>query len=1242
MTALLRISRRWLLLSGIIFLFLCFGGLAYLITSYPILGSTAVANPPINWTSLPSPAVIHPGFTSFTNAQKINALAQRDGFIWAASDGGLLVWSESDLSQVAQFSSEHGLGENRTSSLAVGLDGAIWVGTASAGVSRYDGVAWQTFTEADGLPANAIRDLAVSADGMVWAATSGGIGRYDGRRWFSYNRSRTLLQLPSNNVTSLALAADGLTLYAGTTEGVVRFNGRSWDSLAQIGSQAVNTVQHVAITPDGRVWAATQAGLSVYDGSGWQLFTTADGLASEDVRSVAANADGSVWLGYGEQGLGLTQVELSGGLPLITAVSPPNEQIFAILPSGSDLWLGSSTGVLRRAASGEWQTITPPSDIPSNSIVSLVVADGQPWLGGSEGVSRFDGSRWHAATVGLPDTAVTSLNRDSAGQLWATFSTVGQGATNYDFAADSWQPVRCPVGGPASPYVRHIVQTEDGLLWFATEAGLAVYDGRSQQWSLLNASDGLPSNVVQALALHPNGSLWVGTNAGLAVWEDGRFTTLIQDDVREMAVGPDGTVWYITADAVYRWRDVQAQNIVPPPVSQVYDVLATAEGFWLAAREGVAFFDGAQMENGRWLRFGSSGGLPGDRVTALSQATDGTVWASSELLPEDPALGSGLYGTYTVRHNYLSFFNGRSWQSTIRPAPVGLLHPVITSIVSTPDGSTWLSSLGGISRFDGQQWQQFSTLDGLPGYEVYQLLATDDSIWAVTSGGLAQFNLATQSWKSFTGIGNWPDLAAVPLAADASGTVWAGSGTELRRYDGRRWQSVPIALPDPAVEVRDFVAAADGRLWLIAHLDTPQQDQHLLAEVDGQTWQWHEVTLRAGGQFAPFSHLWLGPDGRLWASNDTSLWTFDLPAGNVSQPSQYPELIRAITDLTFLPDGTPVATTRFAISPLLLRPGGATPLEVPLEAANAFAIHAAPDGRLWLGTNQGAAHQLTDSSWQALPLTEAEIAQTVTELAAAQDGSLLLGTSSGGVLRWTGGQVSSLTSQTDSSEGSLISALLEAEGGTLWRASFGASVARTDGERWQLFPATPPIYALNVQEAAVSDAKTIWLATTDGLVSLTTVGERTVCQPAGVDYPDPAGLSADLLGRLWLVSERMIYRGNAAEFERMGTRALPVTAVAPDGAVWYVTETDLVRVQGNQRLPVAHNLPPETITALAIAPDGTVWLGTTEGAAVLQGGQWRTVTAADGLASNHVTHIAIAADGSVWLATTGGVSWIRP
>ncbi|MBK8901041.1 MAG: hypothetical protein IPM53_07655 [Anaerolineaceae bacterium] len=1233
-----RALRRWLLLSGILLLFLCLGGLAYLITSYPILRSTAVSAPPITWTSLPIPRVIQPNFTSYSHAAPLNDLARRDGLLWAASNGGLLVWDER-TGEVAKFTSEHGLAENRTTSVAIGLDGSIWVGTASAGVGRYDGAAWQTFTSADGLPGNSVRDLAISADGTVWAATADGIGRYDGRRWFSYNRRRTLLPLPGSNVTSLALAPDGVTIFAGTSEGVLRFNGRSWNSLAQVGSEAINTVQDVAVTPDGRLWAATQAGLTVYDGSGWQIFTSADGLASDDIRRVAANTDGSVWAGYGDQGLGLTRFELSSGIPVAAAVTPPNEQISAILPAANSLWLGSSDGLLRQDSSGSWQSFTPPNDIPANDLIDLVLADGQPWLATATGVSRLDGTSWEMV-AGLPETAVSNLALDNSGQPWVTFASVGQGAAFYDATSASWQTVSCPVSGPASPYVRHIVQTDDGRLWLATEAGLATFNPDTQRWNLFTREDGLPGDAVQALARHPDGTLWVGTNEGLAVGADGRFTTLNEDDIRELAIGPDGTAWFITEDTVYRWRNGQSESLLAPPVSQVFDVLATADGFWLAAAEGVAFFNGGQAANGRWLRFGRNDGLPGSRTTALGVAADGTVWASSDLLPNEPPLSSGLYGSYTIGHHYVSFFDGQAWRPAILPLANGPLHPVITSITTTPDGAAWLASLGGISRFDGQRWDHFTVLDGLPGYEVYQFLAVETAVWAVTKGGLAQFNPATQQWKSFAGVGDWTDFAAVRLAADASGMLWAGSGTELRRYDGQTWQLVPIDLPDPAVTVQDFVVEPDGRLWLTAHLETPTTSQHFLAEFADQQWRWHEVELP--DSFEPFSWLWLGPDGRLWASNNASLWRFNLPGGSVTQPGQYPELIRAITDLAFLPNGKPVATTRLDATPLLLEPDGAVPLEQPLAASDAFAIHTDENGRLWLGTNEGAARQLDDGTWQAFPLSEQTAAETVTELAVEPDGRLLLGTSGGSVLRWAAGQITLLDSTPGSAAGSPISALFTAADGTLWQGSFGGSVARLNADRWLPFPASPSIYNERVREAAVSDPGTLWLATADSLVSVTTVGQRTVCQRVAVDYPGIAGLAADLADQLWLVSERIVYLGNAAGFERMGTLALPVTAVAPDGAVWYVTQTELVRVQGSQRLPVAHNLDHNTITALAIAPDGTVWLGTTAGAAVFSGGQWQTITAADGLASNHVTHIAIAADGSVWVGTEGGVSWIRP
>ena len=61
--------------------------------------------------------------------------------------------------------------------------------------------------------------------------------------------------------------------------------------------------------------------------------------------------------------------------------------------------------------------------------------------------------------------------------------------------------------------MRAIAQTNDGAMWFGTEAGLAKFDGRRTQ--TIN-DPALPSGRVLALQTDQDGGLWVGTEAGAA------------------------------------------------------------------------------------------------------------------------------------------------------------------------------------------------------------------------------------------------------------------------------------------------------------------------------------------------------------------------------------------------------------------------------------------------------------------------------------------------------------------------------------------------------------------------------------------------------------------------------------------------------------------------------------------------------------------------------------------------------
>jgi signal transduction histidine kinase/ligand-binding sensor domain-containing protein len=81
--------------------------------------------------------------------------------------------------------------------------------------------------------------------------------------------------------------------------------------------------------------------------------------------------------------------------------------------------------------------------------------------------------------------------------------------------------------GLPSDRTHAIAQTEFGVTWFATDGGLAKYDGRRTQ---AITAEGLPAGRVMALKADESGALWIGTDNGAARLWNGKF-----DPIKETA-----------------------------------------------------------------------------------------------------------------------------------------------------------------------------------------------------------------------------------------------------------------------------------------------------------------------------------------------------------------------------------------------------------------------------------------------------------------------------------------------------------------------------------------------------------------------------------------------------------------------------------------------------------------------------------------------------------------------------------
>ena len=115
---------------------------------------------------------------------------------------------------------------------------------------------WNT---GEGLPQSSVRAIAQSDQGYLWVATSEGLVRFDGVRMEVLDRKSTPA-LPSPNIG--ALLHDGDAVWAGLKrDGLLRLQGSTVERWTRDQGLPGNSIQALARTRNGTIWACTSDGL---------------------------------------------------------------------------------------------------------------------------------------------------------------------------------------------------------------------------------------------------------------------------------------------------------------------------------------------------------------------------------------------------------------------------------------------------------------------------------------------------------------------------------------------------------------------------------------------------------------------------------------------------------------------------------------------------------------------------------------------------------------------------------------------------------------------------------------------------------------------------------------------------------------------------------------------------------------------------------------------------------------------
>ena len=391
----------------------------------------------------------------------------------------------------------------------------LWFSSDGGGVARYDGRTFTTFTTADGLADNRVEPILEDRQGHLWFGTGGyvgssmglgaGVSRYDGHTFTTFS---TADGLAGNNVRAIVQDRSG-HLWFGTASGVSRYDGQSFVNFTSRDGLASNYVEEIVEDSRGQLWFGTANGVSRYDGRDFTIFKPTSGMW---IDSILEDRQGRLWFGTSRNGASCWDGETF--TTYAEADGLPEGVIFDLAEdTAGDLWLASMPFGLSRYDGRTFETFTTDDGLGNDQTLSLFEdRTGHLWVGTfGTGVSRYDGARFVTFTTedGLADNRVASIREDRQGHLW--FGITKGGVTRYDgktFATFDHN------NGLSGTLVISIHEDRQGHLWFGLfGGGVTRYDGRVFQH--LSRRDGLTSEAVQEIIEDRQGRIWIATEGGL-------------------------------------------------------------------------------------------------------------------------------------------------------------------------------------------------------------------------------------------------------------------------------------------------------------------------------------------------------------------------------------------------------------------------------------------------------------------------------------------------------------------------------------------------------------------------------------------------------------------------------------------------------------------------------------------------------------------------------------------------------
>ena len=655
-------------------------------------------------------------------------------------------------------------------------------------VARAEHLPVKTYTTADGLPRDSVTRIMQDSRGFIWMIAGDGISRFDGYTFTNYTTDDGL---PDRRVNDL-LETHGGVYWIATESGLCRFDPTVGGS--QTADPGVKNQNHSPAKPR------------------FVVFNPGDTPTAFNV--LLEDESGSIWCGTKD---GLFRLEIStdgraqfhrvdfGLKPGLAA-----DNVTSILKDRHGaLWSGTESGVLYR-----------------------MLSDGR--------VERYGQQN------GLPVTAVLSLREDDDGNVWVG-SQAGAGGSLRELVT-SPEPSRSIVArvysekdGLPSNWINAQLQTRDGKLWLATNAGLYESSARGNGGPLsfrhYTAKNGSCDSDVWSITEDHDANLWIAARCGAIKVQRNGFTGYgLDDGFRALSIDSlfenrAGDLFVINSPSTVALTDYQGRRINKfdgarftavepylPPLIKYHGwgwhqtILEDHTGAWWVPT-GMGLYRFPKL----------------DRISDLAKTQPQLVNAAGAdfnraevfRLYED-ARGDIWMAMTGSQHSLLRWERATNSIQDLTLAASVPPKTDFTAFVEDRNGNLWIgtSESGGLLRYRDGKFKRFTTVDGVPaGWIISLYLDHVGRLWIGSQlGGLNRIDdpaAGTLSLVRYTTLDGLSSNNIRSITEDLLGRIYVGTGHGVDRLDLGRGSVKHYTSADglPKNSIEHAFRDRSGALW---------------------------------------------------------------------------------------------------------------------------------------------------------------------------------------------------------------------------------------------------------------------------------------------------------------------------------------------------------------------------------------------------------------------------------------------